>query len=599
MAMIYVKSYMRLQRAVIMALFLPSLAALAGEADDVALSQEHVTLFIGGGLRSGRLVYPAGDKAFRLKLDGGGALVDFAWDQLDGIELQRIRKMYGMDAPAQAAPGDGVEGVRFTLEGSRSLEGLRLVKQDKPGFKAIKTANMPLILVPEAVIVSEQAVQRPRAQFYNPHEIYEQWIFEKPPEHNDAAAQLEMARRCAAIGLYDKAQLHLDCAAVIDPRTKENTAEFRRDMVRNQTEQEALLLYYRILGAKRSGDYADALDALDALHRCFPNSELKTRIEPLRMELEAANEEDKVRRVVSMAYPVADQLIRRKVTTRVKVDDKGRALPTVPGKAVTTKKGDVFLGEMVSSDASGITLKNGNNQITILPEEILKIRDTDFSAGGQEADPDLDDLRAWVTDLRSPNGLKMQMLRRLSELTNLPLERVRQIFDARLTAASVYENGSTRKTVSYATAHDARYGVASWLREGSKIGPINPEDDPENQKDKSATKSGYVGIGNFKPAPSNDEEIAQTCKSDEPTVWWGVQNIETRFIYTKSLAGEKVFARMDVQKPACRYCGGRGYVRVYRTGSASSKARDDGIKSIEKRCEACKGMGVEFKIVYH
>ena len=590
-----------LQLAFLLAFFPIAMGASAEQPDEAppALSQEHITLFLNGSLRSGRLVYPPSDKEFRLKLDSGGAIVAFPWDQLDGIESHRVRQMYGMDTPANPAPGDGVEGVRFSLEGARVLEGLRLEKQDKHGFKAIKTAYMPLILVPESIIVAAQSVQRPRAAFYTPLEIYDQWMLERPPGHDDAAAQLEMARRCAGIGLYDKAQLHLDCAATIDPRTKENTAEFRRDIVRNQTEQEALLLYYRILGAKRSGDYADALDALDALHRCFPNSELKTRIDPLRLELEAANEEDKVRRVVSMSYAVADQLIRRRVTTRVKIDAKGNVLPTVPGKVVTTKKGDVFLGTVKSNDESGLTLKNGNNEITIAPDQILKVRDADIADGGREADPALDDLKAWVADTRSPSGLKMQMLQRLAELTNLHLERVRQIFDARLTASTVYENGSTRKTVSYASAHDTHYGIASWLREGAKIGPINPADDPAAQKDKSPTKSGYVGVGNFTPPPSSDEETIKLTRSDDPLVWWSVQNIESRFWFVKSFAGEKVFAGMDVQKPACKFCGGRGYLPIVSTGGGGGKASTKDTGVFERRCEDCKGLGVEFKIVYH
>ena len=575
--------------------FSPYNCRAADDGDSVALGQEHITLYANGVLRSGRLVFPATENGFRLKLDGGGAIVDFKWELLDGIERSRLMRTYGLEAQTPDAIGDLADGVRFTLEGNRILEGLRSPKQDKPGFKALKTGTMPLILVPESAILSEEAVQRPRTAFYSGQEIYEQWMLERPPGHNDASAHMDMARRCAKFGLFERARFHLDCAATIDKRTKETTADFRRDVVRKETEQEAQQLYFRVMAARRGGDFADALEALDTLSRCFPNSELRSHLDPLRAELEAASDDEKAHRVVSLSYAVADEMIRRKVSTRVKVDAKGQPIPTKPGKIVTTKNGDVVIGAIENLDAnSGMTLKYGNNHITILPGEILKIRDTDIADGDHEADAPLDDLKAWVTDLRSPNGLKMQMLQRLAEIANLPMAKVKQTFDARLNSTMLYDKGDMKRTQSYATAHDTQYGVTSWLREGSKIGQMNPEDEERYKaimnggKNKSATTAGYTG--DFKMTElNNNQEAMLTTMSDEPAIWWTAQSMDSKFNYVKSLAGEKVFAAMEIQKPPCKFCAGRGYNRIVGT---------DGHVT-ERRCEGCKGMSVMFKIVFH
>jgi hypothetical protein len=585
---------------IIVTLFLTS-ALLASEASNdataqnVALGDQRVTLSVNGTLRTGRLVVPGSKTDFRLKLDGaGGGIVTYAWDQVDEIDRHRVQHLLGMDTEARGGFGKTVTGTRFTLQDSRYVEGLRQERQDKPGFKAIKTGTMPLVLIPEALIVSEENVERPQSAFYTGTEIYEQWIFENPPGPKDAAAHLAMARRCAAAGLYDKARLHLDCAAVIDPRTVEPNVPLRREVVRNETEEQAMGLYLQLLSQQRGGDFFGALDTLDTLKRCFPNSELKSRWEPLRVDLESAKEDEQARRIVSMSYAVADHLIRRKVTTHIQVDEKGNPVPARPGKVVITQQGDVLKGVLdptTAVSADMLVLKDGEHTISIAKKDILKIRDEDLSIGVREADPALEDLQAWVRDVRGPDGLKMTMINRLAELTGLPSSRVKQLFDARLVVGSVYENGAMKRSVSYAAPHDVKYGIASWLREGAKVAPLPEWEQNElsaKTRDKGPTHNGYVG--EFKPAaPGSDVEAQKISKSDDPAIWWSVQNIETRFSYVKSFAAEKVFVVTDVQKPACKYCGGRGFVQII----------DSSTEKREMRCLCCKGMSAEFKITYH
>ena len=46
-----------------------------------------------------------------------------------------------------------------------------------------------------------------------------------------------------------------------------------------------------------------------------------------------------VKKVVMMSYSVAVDLVQRRLTSKVKVYEKGNPVPTIPGKLVTTRHG--------------------------------------------------------------------------------------------------------------------------------------------------------------------------------------------------------------------------------------------------------------------
>ena len=538
---------------------------------------EEVSVTVAGKTVQGLMVLPATEKGFALK--NQDAFLYFRWEQLEPQEKQRVQKLCGLKPADQAkkAFGKEINALRLTLKNGRAMEGLPLPGRDRPGEKAFKTTALAVLYVPERDIEKSETFTARESDFFTPLEFYERALLEKPPGKDDAAAQLEFARLAADLELFDQALKQLDCAELIDARTAERNKPFRQELAGKQAGRRALELYNQVLRDQAAGDFFAALDKLDLLDRNFPNSELRTRWQPLRPILEAGAKSSLAKQAVQMSYNLADEILKHYAASKARVDEKGNLVAALPGKQVTTRLGRVFLGVLKSQDPDGDTvIVSGDTLLTIKTEDIAMLQDVDLSVAAKEVERSWEEMKNFVSDAQGPGGLKAQMIARIAKVVKTPEAKVREIFDGRLQKAASYENGRVIQAPVYASVHSASYGVGTWLREGSKIMPSQAAPAPVR-----------VGL-NGQPIAQPAAESENPDTTDDPEVWWKHQHAETKLAILRALCGEKVFQAKAVEKIPCKDCAGAG----------GFNGTDQNGAPIFKRCPACRGMGIMIKVSY-
>jgi hypothetical protein len=546
-----------------------ALSAAAGEDNPAPPAEDRIdpteaVIILGGEPTPGWPVLPASETEYRFKLKLTGDIVALRWLDLDDYERARVQKLYGIETRgAQRVFGEKITGTRYLLKNGKRIAGYRLPERDWAAQKALKTATAPVLYIPESDIETEETFEAYQSDFFSPMEVYQQWLLAKPPGPNDAAAHFAMAQKVSNIGLFDKAIDHLKMATVIDPGMEERNKDFFATLVQEDAKRRTLDLYQRMLLAKNSGDFGSAFDFLGQLDRNFPNSDFKTRWDgDVRREIEVGMKTATIKRVIQMSYSVAADLVQQRLFSKVRVDDKGNVIPSIPGKQVATRAGHILRGTLEIADdgssagtgAAGtdLVLRIGEVKVTISGRDIVSIRDVDLATSGKEIPRAFDDLKDYVTDTGRPDGLKAQMIARIAQTLREPETKVKEIFNSRLAREATYKDGVYKVSPTYVTLHDAWYGSGSWLRDGSR---------PGNQK-----RAGHV---------------ADT--TDDPNVWWRFQSTETQLAVLRSMAAEKVFKRKDLYKLPCPNCAGHGYLRA-------------GLERI--RCPLCRGIGVLFKMTY-
>lgn len=553
------------------------------------VSDQDVVIIIGGQPTPGKAVLPASETEFKYKLADSGVIVTLRWSDLADGERQRVQKIYGVVIQgSRKVVGEKVQGLRLQLESGKTIEGMHMAERDRNGFRAIKTPSS-LQMIPDREIKSQEAFDADIGDFMSSKEIYDRWMNEKPPGQNDAAAHYAMAQKAANIGLMNKALEHLQMAAVIDPRTEERYKDFRTQIIADNAKQQSWDMYTRMVQARNSGDFYTAWDILEQLDRNFPNSEYKSRWEGLRTELENGTKNELTKRVVQMSYGVALDLLQKQFYKKVKIDDKGNVVPSIPGKLVTTKQGRIFKGKLIDSPSEGdVVLKVGDTAITITGKDIMSVQDVDLSTSNKLGTVTYDDLKDFITDLSRPDGLKTLMIARLAQMLKQPEAKVKEIFDNRLERTGKYENGDLKMTTTFATLHDAYWGKGSWLRDGSQPAQVKQIDNPQNVKgnrknDKNNNNGGGLQT-NAQTDPKDNPDL-----TDDPLVWWKYQDSTTQMEVLKAMAAEKVFGAKEVLKSGCPTCHGTSEVPAYNSSGTLST----------QRCPNCRGMGFLFRIIYH
>ncbi len=612
----------------------PPVVAAADVADKNAapapesVGQDDVDIILHGEPVKGYVVLPPSDTSFKFKHKETGVIMEFRWSELESSERKRVQKLYGMEVAPDGKKvfGDKLAGIRFFLESGKTWEGLAIPDSDRPGYKAIKTANAPLVMVPVSEIKSSETIERYESDFYSPQEVYERWLLEKPPANTDAAAHLETDRRTANIGLYNKAIDHLEQARIIDPRTEERNTDFRTQLVTLYAETQVQDLYSQMLRDVHASDFLSAKDRLMQLDRNFPNSTMKSRWDTLRPEIDVGVNAEINRSIVVMSYRIADDLLQKRLLTKVRVDAKGNLVPSIPGKQITTRYGHILKGILMGSGSNGdgpidpyevsegvakaplpgpagagigspaaatyapstpddIVLKQGDTMLTIAGKDIVSIMDVDLSVADKLVDPSYDELKEYVTDVSGKEGLKMEMLKKISQLVKMSEKKVKEIFDNRLNTEAKYEDGIMTKTNNFAFLHDVSYGKGSWLRDGSKPMAIQNKNNKQVAKYTTSRSGSTYTVSQV--ADPKEEENPDT--TDDPLIWWKFQSSDVRLSTLRGMMAEKVFKATNVQKNRCPNCAGNGIIGVMLTGGNEGP----------QRCPDCRGIGVLFKITYH
>jgi hypothetical protein len=545
-------------------------------------TDDEIVVVMNGQPLIGRPIIPATENDFQLKLSDTHQIVALRWKALEITERRRVKKLYGMDeSDGRLVYGEKVTGSRIHFASGKTLDALPLHDRDFNGQRAFRTSNAPLLLIAAADIQSEEPITCYESNFYSRSEIYDRWLQEKPPASDDAGAHLELARKCATIGLYVEALDALKSAEVIDPRCEEPNRDFKLSIIREHARQQSQEIFDKLLHARLTKDYFTAAECVDKLDRNFPNSELKSRWDAMRLEIEAGCKTEVRKHVIQMSYTVALDLIQKQLARRVKVDAKGNVVPTIPGKQVTTTHGHIFRGTLEPSDAyNALSLKVNDMNLTIPNREIASIDDVDLSTGVREVPLSFDDLKDYITDMRRSDGLKAQMIMRIAKTlrgAGVTEKNVRDYFDGRLNHEGHYEDGHIISEPVYAFIHDANYGTGSWLRDGAKILPLSPDNPVATLRPKNSRNVPYTA-----EKPTENPET-----SDDPNVWWTNQSADTQFSILRAMAAEKVFSAKVVEE-RCNDCAGTGTVIVPGPGG----------HPITYRCSHCRGLRVLFRLTY-
>ena len=533
---------------------------------------DEIVVVVNGYPVAGKRVLPANDKTFRLLLSDTAQTVELFWKDMEPMERRRVKQLYGLDEhDGRTVWGKKTMAVRLHLASGKDVIGLPVPNRNYGGRIALKTANAPLMLVPEDDIQSREPLEAFESEFYSPQEVYQRWMTEKPPGDQDAAAHNEMAHRCVVIGLYKEALDHLKCAEIIDPRTLEVNRDFRAMVVAEDARRATLEIYQKLLHAIMTEHFIDASDFLAKLDRNFPNSEFRSRWDGLRSKIEIGLKNELKASVIPLSYQVLLDLLQKEVCRTYKIDAKGNLVAAIPGKSITTNQGDVFTGTLAPSEYSNfIGLKVGDMLLSIARKDIKSMVDVQLDQGDTSdvRRPTFDQVFSYVIDTKKRTGLKQELIATLATKVNAPEDVVREVFDGRLTDGRArYEGGVLKKEKSYTIAQEIFYDKGSWLRQGVKTKPQilsgqAPEAEPGQKKDLDAEKE----------------------FSDDPNVWWEHQNSEMQIQILRALAAEFVFKATQVLEEKCYQCQG--------AGSAQGA-------EIVYRCPICRGTGMLFRIRYH
>lgn len=573
------------------AVLLVIVAAHAGASASDDANLRDVTIVVADEPYSGELIRPPTDTEFRFKLKETGDILTFRWSSLAESERKRVQKLFGIEVQdGQVAWGDKVACLRFKLKSGKSVEGLELTDRALPGVRVLKTYSQTMY-IPGADIDAEEKIEKRESELYNAKEYYERKILERPPLNDNASSHQEYAQLCSNIGLYDKAIDHLEMAKTIDPRVEERTVDFRAELVRKHAEKQAEKLYLQILGDRQAGDHASALVKIDTFLRNFPSSEYRTRVESLRPEVEKASQVDFTKQIIFMHYHLSNELISERVNKKNKVDDKGRPVPAIPGKQVTTRQSNIFRGELVSEGDDKVVLKQGDTTLEIRRKDVLSIQDVDLSKSFRSIEPSFAELKAYVSD---PNGgLGKDIVARISKLLGVDEQKVKDTWAGRFNRTATYEDGKLVQSPVYASLHTAFYGKGAWLRDGAQFLPNGAgntgggRNTGRNNGRNSGTSGSRTGTGQGNNTTAgaqlvnNEAEQIHPENSDDPEVWWRSQSGETRMNILRAMAAEKLFRiKEPITGRPCTECAGAGVIEV--------SGRDSQLVQI--RCPNCRGL---------
>ncbi|HLX64626.1 MAG TPA: hypothetical protein VKX17_25360 [Planctomycetota bacterium] len=597
-------------------------AAQGSDAPAAKAAEGTIDIVIKGQVYKGEIVLPCTETEFKFKI-AGLEPVAFRWADMDEYETKRVQKLYGMEVKDDRLVfGEKAEGVRWKLKSDKFIEGLRIPDRDRLGMKALRTASMPLLLIPESEIVSEDTIECYESDFYSPMEVYQRKMLEQPPGSDDAAANLAMAKWCANIGLYAVAIDHLEKAKIIDPRTEERNSDFRSELVKLAANKGGSDLYQMMVREVNGQDFLSAYDSLQKFDRQFTNTDIKSRVDNLRATIMDGFQKGVNKQIVTMSYRVAMDLVQTKLLTKLRIDEKGNIVPSIPGKQVTTKQGHYFRGILVSeggvavaqtddpyekadpsakapgtstpaatakapgSTQGDVSLKSGDTTINIPGKDILSIVDCDLSESKGTAEASFDELKAYVTEA---DGLKKEMIQKISKLVKMSAADVQKIFDGRLAKTIDYNGGDARINNNYANFHDADYGIGSWLRPGAPK-PMKYIKKEKNQPSAQRYGGGQFGNQRNQQQQQQQQQEEETAEStDDPAIWWKFQTTATKLKVLQAWAAEKVFKTTYVSTVGCQTCGNKGMLGINQPGG----------NDMMQRCPTCRGSGLLYKIQYH
>jgi len=550
---------------------------------------ENVDIVVGGLPYNGTIILPATSTEFSFKIKDTGDVMQFRWSSLDAAEAKRLQKLVGIQVSETGVLewGDEVDCVRFRLASKKTVEGMEVFERALPGYRCLQTATQTF-QIPKNEIEEEFKIKKLESQVISAEEKYKQILSEQQPG-TDTNAHLKLVRTCMSMGLFDKAIDHLSIAESLDPRTAERNKPLKDDLLVKDSEKRAEKLYLLIIGDMNREDFQTAQNRINSLRKNFPNSSYRARIDELESRVATSATKEFRQQVIFMYYNQFAELIKDKLATKIRVDAKGRPVPIVPGKQVTTKGGLIIKGTLVMDAPDKITIKKGDDTWEINRKDVLAVTDCDLSVAVGTKEMTFTQLKAYVTD--KDNGLGKDLIAKISDTLKKPEDEVKKAWETRNDRKIVLSDGDVQREARLAQDRTAFYGKGSWLREGAQFMPS--PDDPnangganggKNNGNSNGGGGGGGGIIQAKAAAKAEDPES----SDDPDKWWTVQTMETKLMTLKGLAAEKIMKVTDVKGDTCIQCAGKGIIEAWDTYGSK----------IQYRCPTCRGMHLLTKIYY-
>lgn len=562
--------------------------ARAQDAEPAAATEvKDVTIVVGGEPYTGSLLLPADDAGFKFRLTETGDVLRFRWSSLDQSERRRVQKLLSIEVEdGRLQFGKEIECVRFKLKSGKSVEGLEMPDRALPGYRCLKTSSQVLQL-PKSDVESEEKIQKRESDVFSAEEVYDRMLLERPPAKDQAKDHLDYARQCANMGLYDRGIDHLEMAKAVDPRVEERTQEFREELVAKFADQQAEKLYLQIITSLNAGDNASALEKITRLKDNFPNSEYYTKVDSLQPKVEADSQTDFQKQVIFMYYHLFQELIQERLVKRTRVDDKGRPVPSIPGKQVTTRQGHIFRGQLVSDSAEKLTLRQGDMTIDIPGKDVMTKQDIDMSKSFREISPTFAELKQYVTDAQG--GIGKDLIARVALRLHVDEAKVRDAWQGRFNQVAEYKDGQLEKSKVWTSLHEAPYGKGAWLRDG--VQPVQANQGQGQGQGQGRRPGGRNQNQGNNAGGSNlvlEPEAVNPDDSDDPEIWWTGQSTQVKFNVLRALASEKIFRVKQVAGDRCSQCATKGYIETW-----------DGFGSLKiYRCPTCRGLQYLFRVFY-
>jgi len=542
----------------------------------------------------GELIPPPTDTEFQFKLKETGEVLAFRWSMLAPTERTRIQKIFGIEMEdGQLVWGDPVQAVRFTLKTGKKLDELEQPDRALPGHRCLKTYSQ-VVHISHSDIETEEPCQKRECELYSPKEYYERKFMERPPGNDNAADHIQFAQLCSKIGLYDKAIDHLEMAKVIDARTVERTEDFRNELVKKHAEQQADRLYNQILLDKHAEAYASAKDKIETFMRNFPYSVRRTAVEAMMPEVDKKALVNFSKQIIFSYYHLMHELILEKMNKKVNVDAKGRPIPAMPGKQITTRQGHIFRGELISDTDEKVTLKQGDTSLEITAKDVLSKQDIDLSKSFKQLEPTFAELKRYVQDANG--GLGRDIAKRISEKLRVDEAKIKDTWNSRFARTASYDGGEYVQSPVYTSLHNAYYGKGSWLRDGAQFVPSSESglqsSGASGGRNTGGGRVGGSGGTGGNNAPPNTKVVPPPEKlnpdfEDDPELWWKAQPGDNRSALLEALASEKLFRVKDVKGKVCPGCAGKGGVEIMGKNGP-----------VLVRCATCRGMRLLLEILY-
>ena len=547
--------------------------AIAATAPAAACIGMEVTIVVKDQPITGELLPPATEEGFSFRLAETGHMLKFKWADLGEPERKRVQKMMGMMVNEAGRPvfGRKMKGTRLTLSSGKTVEGLVDESRCTADIVMLRTATAPSLPILRKDITNSEEFDGWESEFFSPREVYDRLCLEKPPQ--TAQDHYEMAKTCAAMTLYETALHHIDIAVEKDELMKERIKDFQAELVKKLADQQAERLYQKIIQCMLGEDYDGANELIERLARNFPNSDYVTKARAMQPDVLQKRETDLERRVITSYYRVFGDLLEKKVNSMRKDG------PSIPGKLVTDRNGNVYKGVVKAETDQETVLQNGNLEIRIAQGDIISKIDVDLNTSGGRPWT-FTELKDWATGTDS--GLGKEIVAYLAKTLKITDAEVRRIWDNRLNRVMTVKDGKIELSPVYTTRCEAYYGRGSWLREGAQ--PL----DPKTGQVMTPGSGGSRRPRQPQPGQPNQQDEDPRLSTD-PDKWWTTVSPGEKVSIMRAIAAEKLFSVEARIGRNCPECGGTGYIRIL---NAASQAQSTQV------CPLCRGLRQLMSIIY-